>query len=283
MPKLKAGSGCRSYDDLMKVIRNRRTVRSLSKGNVSDKDIEQILEAGRWSPSGGNMQPWSFLVVRNPAKIKELAKVYEEDRQIILSDHQKWTTGTFGKTERFPLRVNALSPDVDCVIIVLGDTRITRYYPFQRIAFRSPHLKGLLQAALKSENLDQLFYNNPLIPRGGVEIWMSSLAACIENIYLAVWALGYAAVWGTVMPYLGEACKKMFNIPAHYEPMVIMPVGKPAERFKAPRYRKPLESCVHFDEFDVSKDVSNEALADWLRPVRQNRYRKDGTVPGITR
>src|SRR5690348_3124669 len=80
-----------SYDDLMKVIRNRRTVRTLAKGNVSEKDVERILEAGRWSPSGGNMQPWSFLVIRDLAKIKELSDLYEQDRQLILSEHEKWT------------------------------------------------------------------------------------------------------------------------------------------------------------------------------------------------
>ena len=35
--------------------------------------LESILEAARWAPSGGNRQPWRFLLVRNAAVRKALA------------------------------------------------------------------------------------------------------------------------------------------------------------------------------------------------------------------
>lgn len=37
---------------------------------MSDEQVRQILEAGRWAPSAGNVQDWQFFVIRNQS-IKE--------------------------------------------------------------------------------------------------------------------------------------------------------------------------------------------------------------------
>ncbi len=55
---------------VLDVIRTRRSVREFTDQQVSDGQIEQILEAGRWAPSGLNNQPWRFAVIRN-ASLKE--------------------------------------------------------------------------------------------------------------------------------------------------------------------------------------------------------------------
>ncbi len=44
---------------------------------VSDETIEQILEAGKWAPSGLNNQAWRFIVVRNEEIKMELSKLTE--------------------------------------------------------------------------------------------------------------------------------------------------------------------------------------------------------------
>ncbi|MFA5038930.1 MAG: nitroreductase family protein [Candidatus Omnitrophota bacterium] len=49
--------------DLLRVIKNRRSVRSFDPAPLKKDDITRILEAGRWAPSGLNNQPWRFLVL----------------------------------------------------------------------------------------------------------------------------------------------------------------------------------------------------------------------------
>jgi len=49
--------------DALGLIKTRRAIRRFKKEPVSDKQIEAILEAGRWSPSGINNQPWRFMVL----------------------------------------------------------------------------------------------------------------------------------------------------------------------------------------------------------------------------
>jgi len=37
--------------------------------------IEKILEAGRWAPSGSNLQPWRFIVIKNETILEMIRKV----------------------------------------------------------------------------------------------------------------------------------------------------------------------------------------------------------------
>ena len=49
-------------------VRQRRSVREYADKVPSDADIDKVLEAGIWAPSGLNNQPWKFKVVREKAK-----------------------------------------------------------------------------------------------------------------------------------------------------------------------------------------------------------------------
>ena len=55
--------------DLFEIIRATRSMRRLKPGPVPNELIRKILEAGVCAPSGGNMQRWQFLVIRDP-KVK---------------------------------------------------------------------------------------------------------------------------------------------------------------------------------------------------------------------
>ena len=49
--------------DLLEIIKNRRSIRVFKKQDVPQDIIEKLLEAARWAPSAGNVQPWAFVVV----------------------------------------------------------------------------------------------------------------------------------------------------------------------------------------------------------------------------
>jgi len=61
--------------DLFETVEKRRSIRKFRPNPIPDKDLKKILEAGRLAPSGGNRQPWSFIVVRKPETKKKLAAV----------------------------------------------------------------------------------------------------------------------------------------------------------------------------------------------------------------
>jgi nitroreductase len=58
-------------------IESRRNVRSFSDLPIPAKDLDQILEAGRRSPSSQNWQPWDFILVTDREQLRELAKVWQ--------------------------------------------------------------------------------------------------------------------------------------------------------------------------------------------------------------
>jgi nitroreductase len=63
--------------ETIEAIKSRRSVRGFTEENVSDEILGQILEAGRWAPSGLNNQAWRFIIVRKPDSKAELSKLTE--------------------------------------------------------------------------------------------------------------------------------------------------------------------------------------------------------------
>ncbi|HRY14238.1 MAG TPA: nitroreductase family protein [Syntrophomonadaceae bacterium] len=58
--------------DCIETIMTRRSIRKFKPDPVDEQDLTTILEAGRWAPSAGNLQPCYFVVVRDPAQRKQL-------------------------------------------------------------------------------------------------------------------------------------------------------------------------------------------------------------------
>lgn len=51
---------------IIEAIMQRSSIRHFKDEPVSRKVIEQVLEAARWAPSAGNLQPWFFYVITDP-------------------------------------------------------------------------------------------------------------------------------------------------------------------------------------------------------------------------
>lgn len=56
---------------VLDAIRKRRVVRDMTDAPVTQQQLEQILDAGRWAPTGGNLRQNRFIVVQDE-KIKNL-------------------------------------------------------------------------------------------------------------------------------------------------------------------------------------------------------------------
>lgn len=52
--------------EVLEAIKKRRSIRRFDTSKqVSDEQVEKILEAARWAPSAGNLQSWFFVVIKN--------------------------------------------------------------------------------------------------------------------------------------------------------------------------------------------------------------------------
>jgi len=64
-----------SAASLQFLLRSRRSVRRYKRKPVSRKDINKILEAGRYTPTGTNTQGIEYIVITDPDKIERLRKM----------------------------------------------------------------------------------------------------------------------------------------------------------------------------------------------------------------
>ena len=59
--------------DVFEAIKNRRSVRAYAGEKVSEEDVERLIEAVRWAPSAGNIQPWEFVIVKEVETKRKLS------------------------------------------------------------------------------------------------------------------------------------------------------------------------------------------------------------------
>jgi len=69
--------------NVIKAMKNRRTVREFSDKPVDMDILGQIVDAARFAPSAGNLQNWKFIFVEDPKMKRKIAKI---------SQNQTWMT-----------------------------------------------------------------------------------------------------------------------------------------------------------------------------------------------
>jgi nitroreductase len=72
----------REDKDILDIILKRRSIRQYKEDTPLDTDIEKILEAARWAPSGLNNQPWRFLIIKDKANKDGLSRFTKYDQII---------------------------------------------------------------------------------------------------------------------------------------------------------------------------------------------------------
>ncbi len=60
--------------DFLQLVKTRRSVRKFKPEPIPSEHIEMMLEAIRWAPSAGNLQPWQVYVVKSQHLKLELAR-----------------------------------------------------------------------------------------------------------------------------------------------------------------------------------------------------------------
>jgi nitroreductase len=60
--------------ELSEAIKKRRSIRAYKKQDVSEETVEKLIDAASLAPSAGNIQPWKFVIARNPDTKKKLAQ-----------------------------------------------------------------------------------------------------------------------------------------------------------------------------------------------------------------
>ncbi len=65
-----------SAEILYELMSTQRAIRRLKPDPIPSPVLARIMQAAAWAPSGGNMQPWRFVMVRDPVRKQRLGELY---------------------------------------------------------------------------------------------------------------------------------------------------------------------------------------------------------------
>jgi len=68
--------------ETLRILRSVRSVRDFRPDPIPDEDVAEILEVARWTGSGMNLQPWTFVVVRERATLQAIAAASPNTRHV---------------------------------------------------------------------------------------------------------------------------------------------------------------------------------------------------------
>jgi nitroreductase len=90
-------------NDVLKTIKSRRSVRKYKQEQISQEELDSILEAGIYAPTAHNDQPWHFTVIQNQELLHE---INETVRKGMATSDVDWIRA-MGSNPNFQVTYNA--------------------------------------------------------------------------------------------------------------------------------------------------------------------------------
>jgi nitroreductase len=230
------------YDNLLELLKKRRSTRRYVTDPVPDEAIDKIIEAARWAPSGFNQQPWEFVVVKDPKLKKGIVEICTE-RMKLSAKMERARESWQGSMKVSPPSDEGGNYSVAPVfILLLGDTRTQKGLPMTR---RYDEAQGRLA-------------------------FISGLASAFLYMHLAATSLGLASQWVSAASTAYGNCmiKNLLGIPEEMVIYDMMALGYPA----APHQPRPLrekDKMIHFDKCGPDDFRSNEEVNDFILKTRK--------------
>ena len=63
-------------EQMMVLIKQRRSIRRFSEKKIERRELEMLVEAAIWAPSGSNAQSWQFIVVDDAVTLQRLTSFF---------------------------------------------------------------------------------------------------------------------------------------------------------------------------------------------------------------
>ncbi len=205
--------------DIFEAMTGRRSIRKYKQAPVPDEDIKKIIDAGRQAPSANNMQPWSFIVIKDRAVLNKMTEAVREmvDRMIPHAEDEKQAQ----RLAAYKANYYVFFEKAPVVIVAL--------------------MEGYDASA--DRLLGRMGYSPDDVQRLRPLPGLQSICAAIENMLLAIHALGYGSCWMTGPLVAQEAFENILGYGKDKTAVAILPVGVPDEK-PGPKSRKPLQEIM---------------------------------------
>jgi nitroreductase len=198
---------------LFEIMQTTRSMRRLKPDPVPPALIRKILEAGVSAPSGGNMQRWRFLVIRD-AKIKQTVGAYYKRAwdEVVSPRYRAGEPAPGTNPERFSRMLNSAQYLADHI--------------HEAPVWIVPCMQGA----------------NPTRTAG------SSIYPAVQNMLLAARALGLGATLTTLYLNFEKEVEAALGLPPDVHSYALIPIGYPIGHF-GPVRRVPLADVIYEDQW----------------------------------
>lgn len=203
--------------DLFEAMRTQRALRRLKPDPIPDELIWKILEAATGAPSGGNLQPWSFVVIRDPATKRRMHEFYLDGMSHVTRPSGSAMANTsdarMGRSARYLAEHLAEAPVLILATVRLADVASTT-------------------------------------PPG------ACIYPAVQNLMLAARTLGLGSVLTTLHRHREKDVIELLGIPPGIETMALIPLGWPMDRH-GPTRRKPPAEIAFWDRWGRTQSKSS--------------------------
>ena len=204
-----------------------RAVRRLRPDPIPDDVLKRILQAAAWAPSGGNVQPWRIVAVRDADLRRQIGELYRPQWRQYSVGARAATASLSGaalsKRERMLDACDHLGENMGMAPVIL-------------VFCFNPDLMAITDAEL----------DRPSVVGGG------SVYPALENAMLACVNEGVGCTLTTLLCYEEESMKALLEIPADWYTCAVMPIGYPQRGGHGPISRRPVEKLCFDDRFGTS-------------------------------
>jgi len=205
-------------------IEQRRAARSFRPDTIPETILTEIFRLGVRSPSGYNLQPWRFVVVREAANREKLKACAFNQRQV---------------------------GEAPIILICCGDRRINQKEYIESVIQLGQEADAINDAyanTLRSA-VPQLFENKPCFD--SIEAW-TNRHTMLAVAHLMIVAKSFGVDTCPMEGFTTAQVKEAFNIPADVDVCCLLAMGYAAEPFKEYGGRFDVDQVFYQESFGES-------------------------------
>ena len=210
--------------ELYEGILTTRAIRSYTDEPVHDDEIVACLRAAQQAPSGGNSQPWQYVVVTDARTRQQVGSIYR-------AAYERWERA----------QVASLPAEWSAEVRAEYDRGLRAS---RRLAESLDHAAALVLFLMPRVSITPSDSDGPI----DIGPLYASVYPAVQNFMLAARAQGIGTVLTTVWWSRQTELKALLGIPDRFEIVALVPLGRPVGQFGvAPR--KPIEPLTHWDRY----------------------------------
>ncbi|HVM97464.1 MAG TPA: nitroreductase family protein, partial [Candidatus Acidoferrales bacterium] len=193
---------------------------------IADDVLHRVLEAATWAPTGGNVQPWRVVMVKDATKKATLGRLYA----------QRWASYSAGHRNLIanaPSEAKAKAERMLAAGDYLGD-----------------HFGEAPVIAVFCFNPQNMAITDAKLDRVSV-VGGASIYTAVENFLLACRAEGLGCTLTTLLCEVEPEVLDLLSIPQPWATACAIPIGRPVRGGHGPISRRPVEKLTFLDTWNA--------------------------------